>query len=221
MIALEHIARSIDHAVLSPVATRADLRAGCEIAGRFSVAALCVRPCDTAEAATILRGTGVAVATVVGFPHGASVVEAKRREIEIATADGATEIDYVVCLPRVADRDWAAIGDEARRVVAAARDGGALVKAIMEAAPIDADTLRDLGRALVDAGVDYLKTSTGFGPGSATLEQIAVMREAAAGRARLKASGGIRTREQAEAFINAGCDRLGTSATITILGQST
>ena len=233
----EQLAGMIDHAVLHPAATDADLVAGCELAARYRVAAVCVKPCDVRRAVALLRGTGVRAAAVVGFPHGANATEVKRFETETACRDGAVEIDMVINLGRALGGDFDAVERDVRAVCDEAHRHGATVKAILEtgllaagAAGLGADALKArLCDICERAGADWVKTSTGFGfvrradgayeATGATEHDLAVMRGACSDRVGVKASGGVRDLDGLIRARELGCTRCGTSATAAILDE--
>ncbi len=221
------IVSMIDHAVLLPTQTDADLRAACEMCVELEVASVCVKPSMVLLASELLAGSGVAPSTVIGFPHGGTTTESKVRETEVACQQGAREVDMVVNLGRVLAEDWQYVGEDIRQVVEAARLAGAITKVIFETGLLPDDTLKirlcELSEA---AGAAFVKTSTGFGylkaaDGSlyatgATEHDICLMCEHTSDRVQVKASGGIRTYADAQRFVALGATRLGTSGTQTI-----
>ncbi len=209
------LAGMIDHTLLRPEATAADVAALCREARALDVAAVCVSPTLVGVAVGELAGS-LAVASVCGFPSGAHLPEVKAREAASAVASGATEIDMVVDLGAVKAGRFDRLEREIRVVVGAAE--GALVKAIIESAILTDDEIADACRAAMQAGAGFVKTSTGFHPaGGATVAAVSLMRATVGLAAGVKASGGIRTAEQALAMVAAGADRLGCSATAAIL----
>lgn len=211
------LARAIDHALLRPNLTGAQVLQGLELAAGYCVASVCVRPADVPVAARHLQGSDVAVGTVIGFPHGANAPEIKALEVRNAIERGATEVDVVVNIGKVLSGEMEYVQSELGRIVVAAMEGDAVIKIILETAYLNDDQKRALCKIAVDLGADYVKTSTGFGPGGATLEDVALMRKAVAGKVRIKAAGGIADRQTAMAFLEAGCQRIGTSSTAAIL----
>lgn len=212
-------AATIDHALLRPELDLAGVEAGCALAARYAVVAVCCRPADVAACARWLAGSPVKVTTVIGFPHGANHPATKVFEAEQAMADGAVELDVVCNIGRL--RSGASSGAEVQAdlagVIDAAHRGGATVKVILENAYLT-DEEKVLGCRLAEAaGADYVKTSTGFAPSSATLHDVALMRGAVSAGVGLKAAGGVRTLDDLLAFLAAGCTRVGTSATATLL----
>lgn len=211
------LASRIDHTVLSPEATRAQVERIAVEAIELGCASVCVQPEQVAFVSAILGGR-LPICAVVGFPHGATLSRVKADEAAAVVALGATEVDMVLGLGPVADGDL----DEARQDVASVRAAvpGVLLKVIVESALWTPAVLRDVCIGAVDAGADFVKTSTGFHrAGGATPEAVATMRAAVGSRAGVKASGGIRTLEDCRAMIAAGADRLGLSATVAILAE--
>jgi deoxyribose-phosphate aldolase len=211
------LARCIDHTLLAPGATRAEVLAACADAAAWGVAAVCLSPSRLPLPAGV-PGAGVATCTVVGFPSGAHAPAAKAHEAALAVDHGAGEVDMVVDLGRVRDGEWAAVEAEVRAVRAAIPDR-VVLKVICESAALDDGALRATCRAAVAGGADFVKTSTGFHPaGGATEHAVATMREAVGPAIGVKASGGIRTTAAALAMLAAGATRIGASATGAILG---
>lgn len=204
----------IDHTLLKPEATVDDIVRLCDEAAEHRFAAVCVNPCYAALAAHLLQGTNVKVATVVGFPLGATPSAVKAFETQTAIADKADEIDMVMNIGAAKSGQWQAVIDDIKAVVAAA--DGNVVKVIIETGLLTEAEKRQACQAILTAGAHYVKTSTGFGPGGATVADIRLFKEEVGDKAGIKASGGVRTREQAEAMIAAGATRIGTSAGITI-----
>ncbi len=210
------VAAMIDHTVLTPEATRADVERVAIEAVELGCASVCVQPDHVAYVAEMLGGR-LPVCSVVGFPHGATLPRAKAYEAASVVALGATEVDMVVSLGPIAEGDV----DHVRHDVAVVREAvpDIVLKVIVESALWSPAVLRDVCVAAVDAGADLVKTSTGFHPsGGATPEAVAIMREAVGRRAGVKASGGLRRADAVRAVIAAGADRLGLSATAAVLG---
>ena len=210
------LARLLDHSVLKPEATLADVLAGAEVVRQWRVGYYCVQPCWVAEAARALRGTGAKVISVIGFPHGCATTAAKVLEARVAVEDGAGELDMVLAfgLLRSGRAD-----DVRRDVEAVVRAGpGTPVKVILETGALDDAAKRLACRIVRDAGAAFVKTSTGFHPsGGATIDDIRLMRAEVGPAFGVKASGGIRTLADAQAMIAAGANRIGTSASAAIL----
>jgi len=217
VISRADLAACIDHTLLKPEATAADVEALCAEAAELGVAAACVSP-TMVPVVQAFPGRDFAVCCVIGFPSGAHVTGLKAVEASWAEAEGADELDLVVNLGLVRDHDW--VGVEADVADVRAAVGGTL-KVIVESAALTTDELDGVGRAAIDAGADFLKTSTGFHPaGGATIEAVTLLATLAAGAGRpvgVKASGGIRDLTTALAMLDAGATRLGCSASRAIL----
>ncbi len=213
----DELAAMIDHAILRPDATLADLTAACDLARRVRVACLCVRGSDVGEVSRVLSGTGVPIGTVIGFPHGCSSTAAKVSEARQAVGDGADELDMVLNISRLRSGQVAYVRDEIAAVVTASK--GKCVKVILECCYLSADQKAAASRAAIAAGAKFVKTSTGFGPGGATVEDVKFLRAHVGDRAGVKAAGGIRTLADALSMIAAGANRIGTSSTEAILAE--
>lgn len=206
------VARLVDHTLLKPEATPAQVRELCREARAHGFAAVCVNPLWVRTCADELRGSAVAVATVAGFPLGASVPEVKAAEAARAVEDGAREVDMVLSVGALKAGDHRLVERDVAAVVEACRAGGALVKVILEAALLaDEEKARACAIAKL-AGAAFVKTSTGFGPGGATVEDVALMRRAVGPGVGVKAAGGIRDWATARAMVAAGASRIGTSS---------
>jgi len=209
------LAKTIDHTILAPDATLTDIQRVCDEAMRFDCASVCVNGARVREIAQFLRRSYVQVCSVVGFPLGAMTTVAKAREAEIAIVDGATEIDMVMNIGAMKEEDYDTVRYDIAAVVEQAR--AAEVKVILETGLLDKDQIARACRIAVDAGAAFVKTSTGFGHGGATVEDVKLMRETVGDQAKGKASGGIKDLADALALIEAGADRLGMSRTVAIL----
>lgn len=210
------VAGTIDHSLLRPELTLDEVRAGCELAARYAVASVCVRPADVELAAGLLAGTAVAVGTVIGFPHGAHLTATKVFEAERAMEQGATELDMVLNIGWLRSGEDARVEEDVRAVVGAARTN-AIVKVILENAYLDDDQKVRGCRAVEAAGAHYVKTSTGFAPSGTVLADLRLMRASVSERVKVKAAGGVRTLDALLAVIEAGCSRSGATATAAIL----
>lgn len=214
------LAGLIDHTLLKPDATAGDIDKLCREAAEWHFASVCVNPTWVAHAAARLRGSGVAVCSVVGFPLGASTSDVKQFEARRAIFDGASEIDMVLNVGALKSGDVRLVTDDIRGVVTACHAGGALGKVILETALLTDDekvTACTLAKA---AGADFVKTSTGFGPGGATAADVALMRRVVGEEMGVKASGGVRDLEQMKAMVAAGATRIGASAGVRIVKES-
>ena len=211
------LARLIDHSVLKPEATAADIEAGAAVVRQWNVGYYCVQPCWVPLAVESLADASALVIAVVGFPHGCDLPAVKARATELAIADGAREIDMVLNLGALRSGDAATVADDIAAVFRATR--GVPLKVIIEAAALDEGEKRLACRLAVDAGAAFVKTSTGFhASGGATIADVRLMREVVGSDVGVKASGGIRTLTDAQSMLAAGANRIGASATATILG---
>jgi deoxyribose-phosphate aldolase len=209
------LASYIDHTLLRPDATKEDIRKLCEDAKRHCFASVCINTSWVALCRSLLEGSGVKVCAVVGFPLGAMAPQAKAYEAREAVRAGAEEVDMVMNIGALKSRDYGLVLEDIRKVVEAARP--AKVKVILETGALDAEE-KVIGTTLAKiAGAHFVKTSTGFGPGGATVEDVALMRRLVGGEMGVKASGGVRTKEDAEKMIAAGADRIGASASVAIV----
>src|SRR5436190_5776039 len=214
------VASMIDHTLLKPDATRANIEELCREAAQFKFATVCVNPTWVALSARLLAGTGVGVCSVVGFPLGATTSDVKGYETQRAIFDGAREIDMVINVGALKSGDLRSVERDIESVVAPCRACGALSKVIIEAALLTDDekvTACTLAKA---AGADYVKTSTGFGPGGATAADVALMRRIVGADMGVKAAGGVRDLDALKAMVAAGATRVGASAGVKILQQA-
>jgi deoxyribose-phosphate aldolase len=210
------LARIIDHSVLKPESTAHDIAEGASVVRDWRVGYYCVQACWVPLAALSLAGTDAAVISVVGFPHGCDMPDVKARATERAIADGAREIDAVMNFGALRSGDTAKVADDIVAVVRAARD--VPVKVILESAALTDEQKRLACRIAANAGAAFVKTSTGFHPsGGATAADVRLMREVVGPQVGVKASGGIRSLADARTMIDAGANRIGTSATVAIL----
>lgn len=216
-ITVESIAALIDHAILKPELTDDQVAADLDLAARWGVFSVCVRPSDVPRSVARLDGTGVATGTVIGFPHGSTSTAAKTEESRRALDDGASELDMVLHIGRLRSGDLAAVTDDIAAVVAVA--GGHVVKVILETAFLTDDEVVAGAKAAEAARASFVKTSTGFAGGGATLHHLRLMRDAVSPAVRVKASGGVRGLATLLEMRAVGVDRFGTSATETILGD--
>jgi deoxyribose-phosphate aldolase len=213
-VTIAQVAKMIDHSLLRPELTVDEVTAGCELAARYGVASVCVRPCDVQLAAGLLGGTGVLVGTVVGFPHGSSATGTKVAEARLAVDHGAAELDMVLNIGRLRSGDVAYVESDIAAVVQAR---GAPVKVILETAYLDEKQKVLACQAAERAGAAFVKTSTGFAPGGATNEDLTLMRAAVAPHMEVKAAGGVRTLDRLLELANLGVTRFGATATAAIL----
>lgn len=214
------IAKFIDHTLLKPEATPAEIEKLCNEAKEYHFAAVCVNPPYVKQCAQILRDTDVDVAAVVGFPLGAHTTETKVFEAKQAVADGAKEIDMVINIGALKAKQVDLVRKDIKAVCDAAHAGGGIVKVIIEAALLTDDEKVRACQLSKEAGADFVKTSTGFGPGGATAHDVALMARTVGSELGVKAAGGIRNYEQAQAMIQAGATRIGASAGVKIVAEA-
>ncbi len=213
-VTVDQIAKMIDYSLLRPELTDDQIRAGCELAVRYRVASLCIRPCDVVVAAELLAGTDVLVGAIVGFPHGDSVTSTKVSEARTAVEQGAQEIDMVLNIGRLRSGELAYVEADIRAVVDAC---GVPVKVILENAYLsDAEKIAGC-QAAERAGAAFVKTSTGFAPSGATLEDLKLMRAAVSSKVEVKAAGGVRSLDTLLEMANIGVTRFGATAAQAIL----
>lgn len=215
----EDVAKTIDHSLLRPELDDEFIADGCRLAARYQVASVCCRPADVKRAAELLAGTGVAVGTVIGFPHGGTTTEVKVFEAEQALRDGATELDMVINIGALRSGRDGYVKEEIGAIVAKAHAAGAIVKVILENAYLDDDQKVRGCRLAEAAGADFVKTSTGFAPTGATHEDLALMRRTVSPRVGVKAAGGVRTLDGLLAVMELGVTRIGATQTAAILDE--
>lgn len=207
----------IDHTLLRPDATRDEILALCADAREYGFASVCINPYWVATAATALAGSPIKVCTVVGFPLGATLTAAKAAETRFALEAGAHEIDMVQNIGALKSGDLEAVELDIRAVVDVAHASGAIVKVILETALLDDNQKAAACRLAQQAGADFVKTSTGFGPGGATVHDVELMRLVVGPTMGVKASGGIRTLDDLKKMVAAGATRIGASASVKIV----
>ncbi len=228
---VRELAKMIDHSILHPTLTDEDLRKECEVAAKYNVASVCVKPYAVKRAVELLEDSDVLVGCVIGFPAGNSAIEVKIFETTVACRDGAVEIDMVVNIGKVLQGDWEYIEAEIAAVAEACHKNGAIVKVIFETDFVTRKTdIIQLCKICTQIGADYVKTSTGFGfvKGTdgkytyegATIENLNLMRENVGTEVKLKAAGGVRSLDGLLAVQNAGCSRCGATATVAILEEA-
>lgn len=216
----ETIASLIDHTILKPEATAAQVRQLCEEALRYKFASACVNPFYVPLAVEMVRGSSVKVCTVAGFPLGATTTDSKVFEAQEAVQHGAREIDMVMNVGALKSGDDAAVEEDMRRVADACHRGHALCKVILENCLLTDEEKIRACKIAVHAGVDYVKTSTGFNASGATAEDVVLMRATVGPKIGVKASGGIRTLEDVRKMVAAGATRIGTSSGVKIIEQA-
>ncbi len=210
----------IDHTLLKPEANRPQIEKLCQQARQYRFAAVCVNPWWVRLAAAELQGSAVKVASVIGFPLGANTTDVKVAEAERAMADGALELDMVINLGALKSGDPDAAREDIGGVARAAHAAGAILKVIIEAAVLDEAEKVLACRLAQEACADFVKTSTGFGPGGATVEDVALMRATVGPAMGVKAAGGIRSLDDALKMVRAGANRIGTSSGVRIVEEA-
>ena len=220
MIAERPIASLIDHTLLKPEATQDQITQLCKEAREYGFAAVCVNPANVKLAAKLLKGSPVAICIVVGFPLGATLPEVKAYEAQQVLNHGATEIDMVINIGALKSEDYELVEQDIAAVTRICHDNGAICKVIIEAALLTEEEEVTACQLAKKAGADYVKTSTGFGPGGATVEDVALMRRVVGPSMGIKAAGGIRTLETAQEMIKAGATRIGTSSGVKIVQEA-
>ncbi|MFA5326741.1 MAG: deoxyribose-phosphate aldolase [Prolixibacteraceae bacterium] len=225
---VNQLAKMIDHSILHPTLTDEDLRGECEVAKKYDVASVCVKPYAVKQAAKILQGSSVLVGCVIGFPAGNSAIQVKVFEAETACNDGAVEIDMVINIGKALQGDWEYISNEIKSVTDICHQHGAMVKVIFETDFVTKESdIVNLCRICTEVGADYVKTSSGFGfvkqsngdynYKGATIPVLELMKKSVGPNVKVKAAGGVRTLDQLIAVQDAGCSRCGATATATIL----
>lgn len=215
------LARMIDHTMLKPDATHAELHALCDEAKKYGVASVCVNSLNVWFVHKELKGTGIRTCSVVAFPLGAMASAAKAFEASCAIEDGAEEIDMVMDIASAKAGNWRKVKEDIEEVLDACEESGnALLKVILECCLLTDEEKREACRIAKEAGADFVKTSTGFAKGGATVEDVRLLREAVGPEMGVKAAGGIRDFETACAMVEAGANRIGTSSAAKILGEN-
>jgi deoxyribose-phosphate aldolase len=213
------IAKMLDHSLLQPNLTDADLEKGCQLAREFDVASVCIKPYAVGQAAKWLAGSAVAVGTTIGFPHGGHMSAVKVFEAKQALDDGARELDMVVNIGKVLGKDWKYVADDIRGVVDAAHRNGALVKVIFENCFLQNEHKEQLCRICSEVGADFVKTSTGYGDSGASDDDLRLMQRCSAPHVKVKAAGGVRTFDRVLVVREIGVSRVGATASKAILDE--
>lgn len=215
----EQIAKMIDHSLLNPVLTDEELERGCHIAREYNVASVCIKPYYLERCAEILEGSSVRPSTTIGFPHGGHTTAIKVAEAKQALDDGGVELDMVVNIGKVLSGDWAYVRDDVRAVVEITHERGGIVKVIFENCYLQDEHKIRLCEICAEVGADFVKTSTGFGPGGATIEDLKLMRKHSPPHVQVKAAGGIRTLDALLEVRAVGVTRVGATRTVEILEE--
>src|SRR6056297_780644 len=212
---MEKLSKYIDHTILKPEATKEDIKKICEEAKEYEFKAVCINPVYVKYASQILKDTNVLIATVVGFPLGNNKTKVKELETSIAIEEGADEIDMVINIPAMKNKEYDLVKNDIEAVVKASKEK--VVKVIIETCLLTKEEIIKASEIIVEAGADFVKTSTGFSTGGAAEEDIKLIKSVVEEKAKIKASGGIRSKEKAIKMIEAGADRIGASSSINIV----
>ncbi len=218
--AYDDVAKMIDHSLLNPTLTVDDLEAGCRLAADYGVASVCILPYYLKRCAEALGGSGVKASTTIGFPHGGHAAAVKLAETRQALADGGEELDMVVNISKVLSGDWDYVREEVRAVTGLTHDAGQKVKVIFENCYLNDDQKVRLCEVCGELGVDWVKTSTGYGSGGATHDDLRLMRAHSPSRVQVKAAGGVRDLDGLLAVRALGVSRVGASRTRDILDEA-
>ena len=217
MVTYDEIAKMIDHSLLKPTLTDQEIKEGCELAAKYGVASVCVRPSDVKLAKKVLKSSSVIVTTVIGFPHGTTTTAAKVAEANEAMDNGAVELDMVLNIGKLKSEDYEFVKSDIKAVTESAHRRHVLLKVIFENCYLSEDEIIAACRICNEAGVDFVKTSTGYGTGGAEDKDIRIMRKYCDPKIQIKAAGGVRTLERAIEIRELGCTRFGCTATVGIL----
>jgi deoxyribose-phosphate aldolase len=217
---LSHVAKMIDHSLLNPTLSAADLEAGCRLALEHDVASVCIMPFALRRCAEILKGSAVKASTTIGFPHGGHATAVKLAETRQALADGGEELDMVVNISQVLSGRWADVRDDIEAVVGASHAAGAKVKVIFENCYLQDEHKVRLCEICGELGADWVKTSTGYGTGGATIEDLKLMRKHSPAHVQVKAAGGIRDLDALLKVRELGVTRCGATRTREILAEA-
>lgn len=215
----ENLASYIDHTVLKPTATLNDIEQLCNEAIEYGFAAVCVPPVFVKKAKELLQSSAVKVATVVGFPFGYSAIEAKVAEVILAIVDGADELDVVINITALKNDDWQYLANEINTILPIIQSKQKVIKVIIESGVLTENEIIKCCNLYGAAGVDYIKTSTGYAEKGASVEAVKLIRENCGEHVKIKASGGIKTYSFANDLISAGADRIGCSSSVSIMKE--
>jgi len=215
----EQIAKMIDHSLLNPVMSDADLERGCQIALEYEVASVCIKPYYLKRCAEVLKGSTVKASTTIGFPHGGHATAIKVAEAEQALDDGGEELDMVVNIGKVLSEDWGFVKADIKSVVDVAHARGKIAKVIFENFYLNDDHKIRLCRICGEVGADFVKTSTGYAEGGATIEDLKLMRKYSPPQVQVKAAGGIRSFDKLLEIRALGVTRVGATRTVDILDE--
>ncbi|MBE6116132.1 MAG: deoxyribose-phosphate aldolase [Erysipelotrichaceae bacterium] len=217
MISKKELAKMVDHTNLKPYATAADMKKLCDEAIENGFGMVAINPAQVKRCKEYLKGTGVHVGAAIGFPLGQTTIEVKVYETEDAIKNGADEIDYVINITELKEKNYEYIEEEMQEIVDVCRKNNVISKVIFENCFLTKEEIRKMSEIALKVRPDFVKTSTGWGTSGAKLEDIAIMKEVLHGKVQIKAASGIKTFQQAKTFVEAGCTRLGTSSGIAII----
>lgn len=220
MVTARDIAKMIDHSLLRPQLTRQETEEGCRLAKEYDCATVCVKPCDVEVAYEILKGSDVKVTTVVGFPHGSNLTQVKVAEAEIAMDQGSVELDMVLNIDRLKSGDYEYVEKDIKAVCDTAKKRGVLVKVIFENYYLTDEEKIKACQMCERAGAAWVKTSSGFAAGGATIHDLKLMRQNVSPSIQVKAAGGVRTLDAALGVRAVGCTRFGATATKEIIEEA-
>ncbi len=209
----------IDHTILKPTVTLAEIEQVCREAVQYRFAAVCIPPFFVKKAGDLLAGSAIKVATVIGFPFGYSAIEAKVAEIVLAIVDGADELDIVINISAIKNNDWNFIANEINTIMPIIKSRNKIIKVIIESGVLSDDEIIRCCDIYGAAGVDFIKTSTGYAEKGASVRAVALIRQHLADQVKIKASGGIKTYRFAKELIEAGAARLGCSSSVAIVNE--
>ncbi len=207
----------IDHTLLKPMAKKEDIIKICEEAKQYNFASVCVNPCNVKLIKEELKNSDVKVCSVIAFPFGTSSTEIKVAEAKQAIADGANEIDMVINVGKLLEKDLAYTENEIDQITKACHEGGAILKVIVETCYLEEENIKDICEIIEKCKADFIKTSTGYGTRGASVEDIKFFKKYLKADTKIKASGGIRTKEDAVQYVELGCSRIGASSGIKIV----
>lgn len=219
-ITSKDIAKMIDHSLLNPKMTKQDILDGCEIAKKYDVASVCVKPSFVEVAGESLKGTDVLLSTVIGFPHGSNLTKIKVCESKVALEQGCKELDMVLDIGKLLGGEYDYVEADIKAVCDISHEHGAIVKVILENAYLDEKLIDKACRICEKAGADFVKTSTGYAPTGATLKDLRIMRAAVSDKVQVKAAGGVRTLDSALKVRAVGTTRFGCTATAAVVEEA-
>lgn len=219
MVTYDEIAGMIDHSLLKPTLTDTEIEAGCKLADKYNVASVCVRPSDVKLAQKILKDSKVLVTTVIGFPHGTTTTLTKVTEAKEAIENGATELDLVINIGKLKSKEYEYVKQDLKAVTDLAHEKNVVIKVIFENCYLTDEEKVAACKICNEVGVDFVKTSTGYGTGGAEDKDLKLMREYSLPKIQVKAAGGVRTLERAIEVRNLGVTRFGCTTTAEILDQ--